>query len=73
LGISAEREPFEHANDAILDEAQALSHAASQATAAFVVWDGPLTGRVDYTNDFALAAQQRNIPLHAIGILRDTG
>lgn len=73
LGISAEREPFEQANAAILDEAQALSRAASQATAAFVVWDGPLTGRVDYTNDFALAAEQRNIPVHAIGILWDSG
>lgn len=72
LGVPADRDSFEHTNAAILDEAQALSRATAEPTAAFVVWDGPLTDRVDYTNDFALAAEQRVIPVHTIAILADT-
>lgn len=73
LGVSALLEPYERTNAAILDEAQALGRAESQATEAFVVWDGPLTGRVDYTSDFVTAAEQRGIPVHAIGIIRKSG
>ena len=73
LGLQADSKPYERTNAAILDEAQALGREASEETEAFVVWDGPLTGRVDYTHDFVLAAEEHGIPVRAIGILRDTG
>jgi hypothetical protein len=36
--------------------------------AAVAIWDGPLTGHTDYTQDFVEAARQRGIPVRAIGI-----
>jgi hypothetical protein len=33
------------------------------------VWDGPLTGRTDYTEDFVNAARRRGFALETIPIL----
>jgi hypothetical protein len=55
-------------NAAILERASALARDTAQAMAAVAIWDGPLTGHTDYTQDFVEAARQRGIPVRAIGI-----
>lgn len=55
-------------NAAILDRASALARDRAEPSAALAVWDGPLSGHTDYTQDFVEAARRRGIPVRAIGI-----
>jgi hypothetical protein len=36
---------------------------------AIAVWDGPLTGRTDYTADFVEAARRRGVRVESVPIL----
>jgi hypothetical protein len=56
-------------NTAILDKALALSGSDLAQTLAIVVWDGPISGRTDYTADFAEAARRHGIRVRSVPIL----
>jgi hypothetical protein len=55
-------------NAAILERASTLARDTDQAMTAIAVWDGPLTGHTDYTQDFVEAARRRAIPVRTIAI-----
>jgi hypothetical protein len=57
---------YARANEAILDRATALGAAAGEPVEAVVVWDGPLTGRPDHTQEFATSASRRGLPVRAV-------
>jgi hypothetical protein len=58
-------------NVAILDRASTMARDTAGAMAALAVWDGALTGRTDYTQDFVEAARRRGISVRTIGIRKD--
>ena len=60
---------YEATNAAILDRALTLGSQTGEPVGAFVVWDGPIVGRTDYTKDFADAATMRGITVRAISAL----
>jgi hypothetical protein len=60
---------FQETNVAILERALALARETDEPACAFAVWDGPLTGRTDYTLDFVDAAERRGIPVQPIAIV----
>ena len=70
LGLDAQTpHVYERANAAILDDARALAGDDVRHVVALTVWDGPLTGRVDHTADFARGARERGIASLSIPIL----
>jgi hypothetical protein len=61
---------FEWTNAAIIEEAETLAHETTHTPPlVYAVWDGPLTGRTDYTEDFVNAARRRGFALETIPIL----
>lgn len=61
---------FERTNAAIVDDAATLAYETTRTPPiVFAVWDGPLTGRTDYTEDFVHAARRRGFALEPIPIL----
>ncbi len=61
---------FEWTNAAIVEEAETLAHDTTRTPPrVYAVWDGPLTGRTDYTEDFVNAARRRGFALETIPIL----
>jgi hypothetical protein len=70
LGLpAADPGVFQSTNAAILDRALALARETDEPACAFAVWDGPLTGHTDYTQDFVETAQRRGIPVQSIAIV----
>lgn len=70
LAVDRQSNPFTAGNDAIVDRSLALAAAAATTVLAIAVWDGPIGGRVDYTEDFVTTAQRRGVPVRTIGIER---
>ena len=71
LGLSPD-DPgsFERTNAAIVDDAATLAYETTHTPPiVFAVWDGPIAGRTDYTEDFVHAARRRGFALEPIGIL----
>ncbi|HEX3467618.1 MAG TPA: patatin-like phospholipase family protein [Candidatus Elarobacter sp.] len=61
---------FEWTNAAIIEEAETLAYETTRtAPLVYAVWDGPLGGRTDYTEDFVNAARRRGFALEKIPIL----
>lgn len=56
-------------NSKILDRAVNLANETPDEVIALAVWDGPLEGRTDYTQDFVQTAQARGIGVRTIGII----
>jgi hypothetical protein len=72
LGLSVDDDnAYPATNAAILDKAVSLSNGDSASTLAIAVWDGPLSGRTDYTADFVEAARVRGIRVESVPILED--
>jgi hypothetical protein len=71
LGLSPDDPAsFERTNAAIVDEAATLAYETTRTPPiVFAVWDGPIAGRTDYTEDFVHAARRRGFVLEPIGIL----
>jgi hypothetical protein len=61
---------FERTNAAIVDDAANLAYETTRTPPiVFAVWDGPVAGRTDYTEDFVHAARRRGFCLEPIAIL----
>lgn len=70
LGLrSGDERAFFATNAAIVDTALSLGAADPAAVLAIAVWDGPLTGRTDYTADFVEAARRRGVRVESVPIL----
>jgi hypothetical protein len=71
LGLSPDAPAsFERTNAAIVDEAALLAYETTRKPPiVFAVWDGPIAGRTDYTEDFVHAARRRGFALEPIPIL----
>jgi uncharacterized protein len=74
LGLSPDDPAsFERTNAAIVDEAASLAYETTRTPPiVYAVWDGPIAGRTDYTEDFVHAARRRGFALEPIGILSRT-
>lgn len=56
-------------NAEILERATIIARDAHEPLGAFAIWDGPLIGRTDYTQDFVETAQKRGVLVRSIGII----
>jgi hypothetical protein len=56
-------------NAEILAHAITIARETNQPLSAFAVWDGPLQGHTDYTQDFVEKAKKQSIPIRSIGIV----
>jgi hypothetical protein len=66
-GDEANDDTYLRANEAILDQAQAM--AAGRPVVAIVIWDGRPRDGVDVTAAFAASARKRGLSVQEIGTL----
>jgi hypothetical protein len=56
-------------NAIIIERAVAIAAQYAQPLMVFAIWDGPLSGRTDYTQDFVATAIRRDIAVRSIPIM----
>jgi hypothetical protein len=56
-------------NAIIIERAIAIAVRVAQPLMVFAIWDGPLSGRADFTQDFVATARRRDIAVRSIPIM----